>query len=221
MGARTATAAGARVRLGSLGCRRRLGGAGVLRRLSDQPRPETADSVASVAIVAPLIEEAAKGLFLLILMTGRRRNELNSLTDCLVYAGVIAAGFAWLEDIGYIATAHSIGRVAGHRRVAADHGTVRPPVVHHDDRHRGLFRAAAAKRHREDRLYPARLHRRGDHARVVERLVAARPEGLPSGLRAMDGADLRAGDRTGRRQPAQGAARRCLPSCPAWWPPAW
>ena len=66
------------------------------------------DSVASVAIVAPLIEEAAKGLFLLILMTGRRRNELNSLTDCLVYAGVIAAGFAWLEDIGYIATAHSI-----------------------------------------------------------------------------------------------------------------
>ncbi len=66
------------------------------------------DSVASVAIGAPLIEEAAKGLFLLILMTGRRRNELNSLTDCLVYAGVIAAGFAWLEDIGYIATADSI-----------------------------------------------------------------------------------------------------------------
>jgi protease PrsW len=65
-------------------------------------------SAASVAIVAPLIEEAAKGLFLLILMTGRRRNELNSLTDCLVYAGITAAGFAWLENITYIARADSI-----------------------------------------------------------------------------------------------------------------
>jgi protease PrsW len=49
----------------------------------------------SVAIAAPLIEEAAKGLFLLIMMTGRRRNELNSMTDCLVYAGITAAGFTW------------------------------------------------------------------------------------------------------------------------------
>jgi RsiW-degrading membrane proteinase PrsW (M82 family) len=60
-------------------------------------------SPASVGIVAPLIEEAAKGLFLLLMMTGRRRNEMNSLTDCLVYAGITAAGFAWLEDIFYIA----------------------------------------------------------------------------------------------------------------------
>jgi RsiW-degrading membrane proteinase PrsW (M82 family) len=65
-------------------------------------------SAASVVIGAPLIEEAAKGLFLLILMTGRRRNELNSLTDCLVYAGITAAGFAWLENITYIAKADSI-----------------------------------------------------------------------------------------------------------------
>lgn len=60
------------------------------------------DEFTSTAIVAPIIEEAAKGLFLLILMTGVRRNELNSLTDCLVYAGITAAGFAWLENIGYI-----------------------------------------------------------------------------------------------------------------------
>jgi hypothetical protein len=52
---------------------------------------------------APLIEEAAKGLFLLVMMTGVRRNELNSLTDCLVYGGVTAVGFAWLENIFYIA----------------------------------------------------------------------------------------------------------------------
>ena len=56
-----------------------------------------------------MIEEAAKGLFLLIMMTGRRRNELNSLTDCLVYAGITAAGFAWLENIVYIAGGETLG----------------------------------------------------------------------------------------------------------------
>jgi RsiW-degrading membrane proteinase PrsW (M82 family) len=67
-------------------------------------------SFASVAIGAPLIEEAAKGLFLLLMMTGRRRNELNSMTDCLVYAGLTAAGFAWLEDILYIANGATLGQ---------------------------------------------------------------------------------------------------------------
>lgn len=62
----------------------------------------------SVVIGAPVTEEAAKGLFLLLMMTGRRRNELNSLTDCLVYAGLTAAGFAWLEDILYIANGQSL-----------------------------------------------------------------------------------------------------------------
>ncbi len=47
----------------------------------------------TLAIGAPVIEEAAKGLFLLLMMTGRRRNELNSLTDCLVYAGPVGGGF--------------------------------------------------------------------------------------------------------------------------------
>jgi protease PrsW len=63
----------------------------------------------SVAVGAPIIEEAAKGAFLLLMMTGRRRNELNSLTDCLVYAGLVGAGFAWLEDILYIAGGESLG----------------------------------------------------------------------------------------------------------------
>jgi len=57
---------------------------------------------------APLTEEAAKGLFLLVMMTGKRRNELNSLTDCLVYAGLVGAGFAWLEDILYVANGESV-----------------------------------------------------------------------------------------------------------------
>ena len=57
---------------------------------------------------APATEEAAKGLFLLLMMTGARRNEMNSLTDCLVYAGLVGAGFAWLEDILYIADGESL-----------------------------------------------------------------------------------------------------------------
>jgi len=66
-------------------------------------------SAVSVVVGAPLVEEAAKGLFLLLMMTGRRRNELNSMTDCLVYAGITAAGFTWLEDILYISGGESLG----------------------------------------------------------------------------------------------------------------
>src|SRR5699024_3840842 len=50
----------------------------------------------------PFIEELAKGSFLLLMLTGRRRKELTSLTDCLIYAGLTAAGFAWIEDILYL-----------------------------------------------------------------------------------------------------------------------
>ena len=63
---------------------------------------------ATVAFVAPAVEEAAKGLFLLLMMTGRRRHELNTLTDCLVYAGLTALGFAWVENIFYIASAETL-----------------------------------------------------------------------------------------------------------------
>ncbi len=70
-------------------------------------QPETVSPI-SIVLGAPLTEEAAKGLFLLLMMTGRRRNELNSLTDCLVYAGLVGAGFAWLEDILYIGGGESV-----------------------------------------------------------------------------------------------------------------
>lgn len=62
----------------------------------------------ALVVGAPVTEEAAKGLFLLLMMTGARRNEMNSLTDCLVYAGLVGAGFAWLEDILYIANGESL-----------------------------------------------------------------------------------------------------------------
>jgi protease PrsW len=73
--------------------------------------PGNTETVSPITIVlgAPLTEEAAKGLFLLLMMTGARRRELNSLTDCLVYAGLVGAGFAWLEDILYIGGGETVG----------------------------------------------------------------------------------------------------------------
>ncbi|MUM22929.1 PrsW family intramembrane metalloprotease [Mycobacterium sp. CBMA271] len=71
--------------------------------------PDGSPTFRSLAINAPFIEEAAKGAFLLFMLTGRRRRELNSLTDCLVYAGITAAGFAWLEDIVYISSSETAG----------------------------------------------------------------------------------------------------------------
>lgn len=70
--------------------------------------PSTELDPVTVLVGAPVTEEAAKGLFLILMMTGVRRNELNSLTDCLVYAGLVGAGFAWLEDVLYIADGESL-----------------------------------------------------------------------------------------------------------------
>ncbi|MCV7085812.1 PrsW family intramembrane metalloprotease [Mycolicibacter hiberniae] len=75
-------------------------------------RPLVSKTFDMAAIQAPFIEEAAKGLFLLIMLTGRRRLALNSMTDCMVYAGVTAVGFAWMEDIVYIAPADSPAQLA-------------------------------------------------------------------------------------------------------------
>lgn len=69
---------------------------------------EESASVVSIALGAPLVEEALKGAFLLLMLTGNRRRELNSLTDCLVYAGITAIGFAWVENIMYIAQGETI-----------------------------------------------------------------------------------------------------------------
>jgi len=82
----------------------------LLEQVIDQTFGSGADeaSFVTVAIGAPVVEEAAKGLFLLLMMTGRRRIELNTLTDCLVYAGFTAVGFAWLENIFYIASAETL-----------------------------------------------------------------------------------------------------------------
>jgi RsiW-degrading membrane proteinase PrsW (M82 family) len=54
---------------------------------------------------APLAEEAAKGLFLLLLLWWRRA-ELDGVLDGIVYAGMVGVGFAFTENILYLASAY-------------------------------------------------------------------------------------------------------------------
>ena len=63
--------------------------------------PETT----ALAVVAPVTEEASKGLFLLLLLWWRR-DELDGLLDGIVYAGMVGIGFAFTENILYLAAAY-------------------------------------------------------------------------------------------------------------------
>jgi RsiW-degrading membrane proteinase PrsW (M82 family) len=56
--------------------------------------------------VAPLSEEATKGLFLVLLMVWRR-HELDGILDGIVYAGMVGIGFAFTENILYLAAAYN------------------------------------------------------------------------------------------------------------------
>ena len=60
-------------------------------------------------LAGPAIEEAAKGAFVLLMLTGARRREFDGVVDGLVYAGFTAVGFAFVEDIGYIAESFGQG----------------------------------------------------------------------------------------------------------------
>ncbi len=68
------------------------------------PSPEL-----QVAVGAPIIEEAFKGALLLVMLTGRRRHEMNTLVDFLFYAGMVGLGFAFVEDLLYISSSESVG----------------------------------------------------------------------------------------------------------------
>lgn len=60
----------------------------------------------SLAVVAPVTEEASKGLFLLLLLWWRRA-ELDGVLDGIVYAGMVGIGFAFVENILYLAAAYN------------------------------------------------------------------------------------------------------------------
>jgi RsiW-degrading membrane proteinase PrsW (M82 family) len=65
-----------------------------------------------LVLIGPAVEEAAKGAFLLVMLTGVRRREFDGVVDGLVYAGFAAVGFAFVEDIGYVAQSFSQGTEA-------------------------------------------------------------------------------------------------------------
>lgn len=60
----------------------------------------------TLAVVAPISEEASKGVFLL-LMLWWRRHELDGVLDGIVYAGMVGIGFAFVENVLYLAAAYN------------------------------------------------------------------------------------------------------------------
>jgi len=63
-------------------------------------------------ISAPVIEEALKGSFLVGLLWLRRR-EFDGVVDGIVYAGLVATGFAFTENILYFGRAFAIDGLVG------------------------------------------------------------------------------------------------------------
>lgn len=61
--------------------------------------------IETLEVVAPVTEEATKGLFLLLLLWWRR-HELDGILDGIVYAGMVGVGFAFTENIIYLAAAY-------------------------------------------------------------------------------------------------------------------
>ena len=59
----------------------------------------------TATVVAPVTEEGAKGLFILLLLFFRR-HELDGVLDGLVYAGMVGIGFAFTENILYLTSAY-------------------------------------------------------------------------------------------------------------------
>ena len=73
--------------------------------------PASADRLSGV-LIAPPVEESFKGVFILI-MWAVARKRFNGITDGIVYAGVVAAGFAFTENIMYLADALQRGGYVG------------------------------------------------------------------------------------------------------------
>ena len=62
----------------------------------------------TAVVTAPVVEEAAKGLLVLLVWWIRRR-EFDGIIDGMVYAGLVAAGFAFTENIQYLGLAYQEG----------------------------------------------------------------------------------------------------------------
>jgi protease PrsW len=65
-----------------------------------------ASDVDSLSFLAPVTEELTKGAFLVLLLWWRR-HELDGVLDGIVYAGMVGIGFAFTENILYLAAAYN------------------------------------------------------------------------------------------------------------------
>ncbi|MFP5335035.1 MAG: PrsW family intramembrane metalloprotease [Actinomycetes bacterium] len=70
------------------------------------------DPSATAVLVAPVVEETAKGLAVLAIFLARRR-EFDGIVDGIVYAGLVGIGFAFVENVLYLGRAFLEGGSAG------------------------------------------------------------------------------------------------------------
>ena len=161
----------------------------------------------SISIVAPVTEEASKGLFLILLLWWRRA-ELDGVLDGIVYAGMVGVGFAFIENILYLAAAYNGTDGVGPGGTSAPSPA---PSCCAACSARSRTRSsppspASASGSRSPRaagsvrlLAPARrLRARRRRARPLEHLVGLRLRQLRRCLPAADGPRLPAAPRPGR-----------------------
>jgi RsiW-degrading membrane proteinase PrsW (M82 family) len=72
--------------------------------IADEVLGQGSGDVLGAAVIAPIVEEAVKGAFVVGLLLFRRR-EFDGIVDGIVYAGLVAAGFAFTENILYMGRA--------------------------------------------------------------------------------------------------------------------
>jgi protease PrsW len=80
--------------------------------LGEQVLGNGGGDLVGTVISAPIAEEAFKGAFLIGLLLLRRR-EFDGVVDGVVYAGLVAAGFAFTENILYFGRAFATDGLVG------------------------------------------------------------------------------------------------------------
>ncbi len=97
--------------------------------IADEVLGRGSGDIVGPVVIAPVVEEAVKGVFLIGLLIFRRR-EFDGIVDGIVYAGLVAAGFAFTENILYIGRAFTeggpIGPVGGVFAVLLMRGVLSP-----------------------------------------------------------------------------------------------
>ncbi|MBV5332193.1 PrsW family intramembrane metalloprotease [bacterium] len=99
---------------------------------------ETAGTLFSLVISAPLVEETAKGVAILILFLWKR-NEFDNVTDGVIYAAMAGLGFAMTENALYYGRQFASGGGGRHALALRQSRGICPlpaPGLHRHDRRR-------------------------------------------------------------------------------------